>query len=56
MDTADYPCRRLPFASRENYVDITKGWERVKYDEDVASCPRTDANGNRLDSIATMLA
>ncbi len=59
MDTEDYPCTvgfRLPL-NPMSFVIITRGWELLKYNEDVGELHRTDANGNRVKlRFATLLA
>ncbi|CAM3511739.1 tellurite resistance methyltransferase TehB [Klebsiella quasivariicola] len=59
MDTEDYPCTvGFPFAFKPNELrDYYRGWERVKYNEDVGELHRTDASGNRIKlRFATLLA
>ncbi|WP_281074313.1 tellurite resistance methyltransferase TehB [Klebsiella quasivariicola] len=59
MDTEDYPCTvGFPFAFKPGELrDYYRGWERVKYNEDVGELHRTDASGNRIKlRFATLLA
>ncbi|ASG63359.1 tellurite resistance methyltransferase TehB [Kluyvera genomosp. 3] len=59
MDTDDFPCTvGFPFAFKtgglKNYY---KGWDLLKYNEDVGELHRTDEKGNRIKlRFATMLA
>lgn len=59
MDTDDFPCTvGFPFAFKTGELaEYYRGWEVVKYNEDVGELHRTDANGNRIKlRFATLLA
>src|SRR5690625_3429727 len=58
MDTEAYPCDRFSFKFGEGELkSYYEGWEILKYNENVGSLHRTDADGNRLQfQFATMLA
>lgn len=59
MDTEDYPCTTgFPFAFKQGELrDYYRGWDFIKYNEDVGELHRTDANGKRIKlRFATMLA
>lgn len=59
MDTEDFPCNvGFPFAFKEGELsNYYKGWELIKYNEDVGQLHKTDADGNRIKlRFATMLA
>ena len=59
MDSPDYPCP-LPFPftfKPEELRDYYRGWEIVKYNEDVGELHKRDENGNRYKlRFATLLA
>lgn len=59
MSTADYPCP-MPFSftfAESELAEYYKGWELVKYNEDLGHLHKTDENGNRIQlKFATMLA
>ncbi|HEF0098126.1 TPA: tellurite resistance methyltransferase TehB [Citrobacter youngae] len=59
MDTDDFPCTvGFPFAFKAGELrNYYRGWELLKYNEDVGELHRTDENGNRIKlRFATMLA
>ncbi|MCT4703773.1 tellurite resistance methyltransferase TehB [Enterobacteriaceae bacterium H20N1] len=59
MDTEDFPCNvGFPFAFKTGELShYYKGWELIKYNEDVGQLHKTDADGNRIKlRFATMLA
>ncbi|CDN00450.1 TPA: tellurite resistance methyltransferase TehB [Klebsiella quasipneumoniae] len=59
MDTEDYPCTvGFPFAFKPDELrEYYRGWELLKYNEDVGELHRTDASGNRIKlRFATLLA
>lgn len=59
MDTDDFPCNvGFPFAFKAGELsDYYRGWELIKYNEDVGQLHKTDAEGNRIKlRFATMLA
>jgi len=59
MDSADYPCREpFPFAFRAGELrDYYRGWQLLKYNEDVGHLHKTDAQGHRIAlRFATLLA
>lgn len=59
MSTADYPCPMpFSFTFQENELaEYYKGWELIKYNEDLGHLHKTDENGNRIQlRFATMLA
>lgn len=59
MDTQAYPCT-MPFSftfKEGELKEYYKGWELIKYNEDMGQLHRTDENGNRIKlQFATMLA
>ncbi len=59
MDTEDFPCNvGFPFAFKEGELsNYYRGWELIKYNEDVGQLHKTDENGNRIKlRFATLLA
>ncbi|QUY49278.1 SAM-dependent methyltransferase TehB [Serratia plymuthica] len=59
MDTPDYPCNLpFPFTFKPGELkDYYRGWEILKYNEDVGQLHKTDAAGNRISlRFATLLA
>ena len=59
MDTDDFPCTvGFPFAFKTGELkNYYKGWDLLKYNEDVGELHRTDEKGNRIKlRFATMLA
>lgn len=59
MDTDDFPCTvGFPFAFKTGELkNYYKGWNLLKYNEDVGELHRTDEKGNRIKlRFATMLA
>jgi len=58
MDTEAYPCDRFSFKFKEGELkEYYRGWELLKYNENVGSLHQTDAAGNPLQfQFATMLA
>ncbi|WP_435930443.1 tellurite resistance methyltransferase TehB [Dryocola sp. BD613] len=59
MDTDDFPCNvGFPFAFKAGELsEYYKGWELIKYNEEVGQLHKTDADGNRIKlRFATMLA
>lgn len=59
MDTPDFPCMvGFPFTFKEGELRwYYKGWEILKYNENVGELHRTDENDNRIKlRFATMLA
>ncbi len=59
MDTEDFPCNvGFPFAFRAGELsNYYRGWELIKYNEDVGQLHKTDAEGNRIKlRFATLLA
>ncbi|MDT3251881.1 SAM-dependent methyltransferase TehB [Serratia sp. root2] len=59
MDTPDYPCSLpFPFTFKPGELkDYYRGWEILKYNEDVGQLHKTDAAGNRISlRFATLLA
>lgn len=59
MDTDDFPCTvGFPFAFKKGELkNYYKGWDLLKYNEDVGELHRTDEKGNRIKlRFATMLA
>ncbi|MGN7973824.1 SAM-dependent methyltransferase TehB [Serratia sp. 22264] len=59
MDTPDYPCSLpFPFTFKPGELkDHYRGWEILKYNEDVGQLHRTDTAGNRISlRFATLLA
>ncbi|MDC6120430.1 tellurite resistance methyltransferase TehB [Serratia rubidaea] len=59
MDTSDFPCPLpFPFAFKPDELkNYYRGWQIVKYNEDVGELHKTDANGNRIRlRFATLLA
>lgn len=59
MDTPDYPCTvDFPFTfAPDELRDYYRGWEMIKYNEDVGELHRTDASGRRIQlRFATLLA
>ena len=59
MDSPDYPCPLpFPFTFKPSELrDYYRGWEIVKYNEDVGELHKRDENGDRYKlRFATLLA
>lgn len=58
MDTEAHPCDLFPFKFAEGELkDYYKGWELLKYNENVGAMHRRDAAGNPVEfQFATLLA